>query len=699
MTTPIGESLLCPAGTTPPPLARVLAEQLAARLGSGNPPDAQEVLEDIQRLVQALDADEAARAEAQRALRESEERFRQMASSIREVFWMADLDGGHALYVSPAFEHIWGRPIPPAGLRLAEWLATIHPEDRPRALGWLESSDSAGTEIEYRIVRADGALRWIRDRVFPVSEEDAGSRRIAGVAEDVTERRAVAEALQTSERRMRTVVENLEIVLFALDAEGVFTFSEGRGLEALGLQPGQVVGQSVFELYRDEPEVLEHVRLALSGKRHSAVVRLRSIPRVYESHYTPLLDASGAVCQVIGAAIDQTERVQLEHRLALSQKLDSVGRLAGGVAHDFNNLLTIMLGYAELIEATLAEESAATGYVQQIQKAALRAGDLTRQLLAFARRQAIAPRVLEVNRLIQEVAGLLPPVLGPDIEVQLHLRPDAGCIRVDPGQFEQVLVNLAINARDAMPHGGTLTIESQCLSFGEEDVARHVMMQPGSYAFIAVSDTGSGIPADVLPHIFEPFFTTKPEGQGTGLGLATCYGVVKQSGGFIWAYSEPGTGATFRLYFPLVDNQEGSPTAPPAAPADGGGCETILIAEDEEMVRLMAVRTLAQMGYRVLDAANGEEALNAAANHAGDLDLLLTDVVMPRMGGPELARRLRELRPGTRVLYMSGYTQGAVQSQGLGGQEVELLHKPFTPRGLAAKVRAVLDARPQHSED
>jgi len=389
---------------------------------------------------------------------------------------------------------------------------------------------------------------------------------------------------------------------------------------------------------------------------------------------------------------ESLERKQLEAQFLQAQKMESVGRLAGGVAHDFNNLLTAMLGYATLALGAIPPDNPARLHVHQVQRAANRAASLTHQLLAFARRQIIEPRVTNLNHLILDMDKMLRRLIGEDIELLTLVARDLWAVKVDPSQIEQVLVNLAVNARDAMSEGGRLTIETANVTLGSDYARSHAEVSPGEYVMLAVSDTGLGMTEEVKAHLFEPFFTTKEQGKGTGLGLATCYGLVKQSGGHIWVYSEVGKGTTFKIYLPRVEEAvSGLPQHEAAAPPRRG-TETVLLVEDEPSVREVAAHVLRDQGYRVLEAANGDEAFRLAQEYANqEIHLLLADVVLPQMGGRELADRLKALRPDIKVLFISGYTDNAIVHHGALEAGVAFLQKPFSPTALARKVREVLD--------
>jgi len=395
---------------------------------------------------------------------------------------------------------------------------------------------------------------------------------------------------------------------------------------------------------------------------------------------------------LITMAVDTSERRLLEEQFRQSQKIEAVGRLAGGVAHDFNNLLTVIIGYNESLDFDELLGDSAREAVQQIRLATERATMLTRQLLAFSRRQVLQPQTLDLRDVTRQLAPMLRRLLGEDIELTTRWGDAPAVVRADPGQIEQVLMNLAVNARDAMPKGGRLTVEIDPVEFGLEFVAAHPYVVPGHYIDLVVSDTGTGMTADTRARVFEPFFTTKPQGQGTGLGLAMVYGIVKQSEGYIWVESETGQGTTFRVALPRVEADSTPERAPAEAMGSPGGHETILVVEDEDALRELDRQILMRCGYRVLHARTGPEALSVVEAHTGPIHLLLTDVVMPMMSGRELADRLQATLPGLKVLYMSGYTSDAMLRHGVSAAAVAFIQKPMSPPALARKVREVLDS-------
>jgi len=392
----------------------------------------------------------------------------------------------------------------------------------------------------------------------------------------------------------------------------------------------------------------------------------------------------------LAVILDITGRRQLEEQLRQAQKMEAVGMLAGGIAHDFNNLLTIITGYSQLILNNLGPYDRNRHSAEQIMKAGERAAALTKQLLAFSRRQVLQPRVLDLNKLVSSLTTMLQRLIGEDIELRLITHPDLGCVSADPGQVEQILMNLTVNARDAMPKGGVLTVETANVWLDEGYVGRHVAVKPGPYVLLAVSDNGSGMDQATLSRLFEPFFTTKGAGRGTGLGLSTVFGIVKQSGGTVDVYSEPETGTSVKVYLPRIDQPEAL-EAESLTKQVSRGHETILLVEDDEMVRTLVRETLVRVGYTVLDGTDPLDARRISENYAGPIQLLITDVVMPKVSGRELAAQIVRRRPHIKVLYMSGYTDNAVLNSGILQKEVAFLQKPFTPAALTEKVREVLE--------
>ena len=505
-----------------------------------------------------------------------------------------------------------------------------------------------------------------------------------------------AQAERHEERtRLAMLVESMPAVLWTADPALRITSATGAGLQAIGMDPREAMGLSLLEFFRTEdqdfPAIAAH-RRALAGEAMAFETAWQT--RRFESHVQPLANSEGATLGVIGVALDITERDRLADQLRQSQKMQAVGELAGGVAHDFNNLLMVVKGHAQLLLDLLPDGSPTRQSVAQIDKAAERAASLTRQLLAFSRKQVLQPRVLDMNEVVAGMIRMFSRVIGENIEMTFLPGANLGRVKADPGQIEQVLLNLVVNARDAMPQGGRLTIETSNIDLDLSYSAKHAHAEPGPYVMLTVTDTGCGMDVETQSHIFEPFFTTKGPGKGTGLGLATVYGVVKQSGGYTWVYSEVGRGTTFKIYLPLV-TAEAEKLVPEADTSHlHRGNETILLVEDDQSVRELVRDYLRANGYTVLEALDGDEALKAVAAHQGSLQLLITDVVMPHMSGPELAAKIQGLRPGLKVLFVSGYTDDTVFRHGVLEGGVAYLQKPFNLKTLAQKVREVLTGQP-----
>jgi PAS domain S-box-containing protein len=555
---------------------------------------------------------------------------------------------------------------------------------------------------------ARGVRRWLHTVKRPLLGPDGKANGVLGVAVDVSDRKRAEERLAESQRFLEKVVGAAPGIVAVYDLEERRNvYASGKITSTLGYTPEQVaaLGASVVERLvhpDDRPRVLQsHAADAnlKDGEIRERTFRVRNAAGSWRwllSRYTPFERKGGRVKQILSIAMDVTEQRHTEEMLQSSQKLEAVGRLAGGIAHDFNNVLGVITGYGELARRQLPPDHAVQPRLEQILQAAERACGLTRQLLALSRRQVVEPHVLDLNAVVSDLDKMLRRVLGEDVDLVVHADPDLGSVQADPAQLEQILMNLVVNARDAMPKGGHLRIETANADFDEEYAASHPPATPGRFVMLAVSDTGVGMDAETRERIFEPFFTTKPAGEGTGLGLATVYGIVKQNGGYIWVYSEPGRGTTFKVYLPRLEARaEAKPAAPATAPVPRGS-ETLLLVEDTDGLREMICEILQERGYTVLVASNGEEALALAREAQGPIDLLLTDVVMPKLGGADLANQLALARPGIRVLYMSGYTNGVISKHGVVGERVRLLEKPFTPERVARAVREALD-RPQPS--
>jgi PAS domain S-box-containing protein len=585
---------------------------------------------------------------------------------------------------------------------------TIHPEDQALVRNEVEKTIATGESFNfyYRIIRANGEERIIQSTGSLETDEQQQPIRMFGTAQDVTERSRIEQELRQSEERYRDLVENAHDIIYSHDLAGNYTSMNKAGQSITGYTRDEALALNLINTVA--PDFIEKAkdmtRRKLAGEDITAyemVILAKDGHRVAVEANTKLIFHDGLPVGVQGIARDVTERKRMEEalrasedQLRQSQKLEAIGQLAGGVAHDFNNLLTVIGGYSSILLGKLPPESPYRGSIEEIKKAGDRASSLTRQLLAFSRKQILQPKVLDLNLVVSDLEKMVRRLIGEDIDLLTVTYPVLGKVKADPGQIEQVLLNLIVNARDAMPKGGKLTIETRNVVISEDYAQRHATAA-GRYVMLGVSDTGCGIDPEVKPRVFEPFFTTKGSGKGTGLGLATVYGIVRQSGGNIWVYSEVDRGTTFKIYLPRVDEALESPEATISRTVPQG-TETVLLVEDEEQVRAILKNILEDHGYCVLSASNGEEALAISQDLAREIELMITDVVMPQMSGRELAERVLELRPTLPVLFMSGYTDDAIVRHGLLDEKLNFIQKPFDSAGVARKVRELLDSQPAH---
>jgi len=601
---------------------------------------------------------------------------------------MEDVD---ALQATPA-------GILPARFSLLDAFGTPIPSDTDPAGG------SPGLGAVRLRDQGTGKERWVLHHATPVRDQDGEMLLDISIYQDITELKEAEQAVRESRNRLALIYEHIteSVSLVEVEADGglrcvsvnaALIRSRGQAVETL-------VGKRLEEF--TPPERLELVlgqyREAMRGMpvtfEYETVLRDQS--RWLDVRIVPIMDSDGHCTHLLAVGRDITERRkaeealrQTEEQFRQSQKMEAVGRLAGGVAHDFNNLLTAINGFSEMVLTGMDETSPWREYLVEIKAAGERAAGLTRQLLAYSRKQVLAPKILNMNTVVSDMDRMLRRVIGEDIEFETILASDLAPIRVDPSQMQQVLLNLAVNARDAMPAGGRLTVETSNIVIGQHPPES---VRPGPYVLVAVSDTGKGMSAETKARLFEPFFTTKRVGEGTGLGLSTVYGIVQQSGGHVVVHSEPEHGAIFRLYFPAIP--EAVVAVPGASPRREvpRGKETILLVEDEEAVRRLVSVVLKSAGYQVIEAENGVQALRVSDSHVGQIHLLLTDVVMPVMGGRELAEKLKAARPDTRIVFMSGYTDDAMLRHGVRESSAAFLQKPFSPARVAGVVRDVLDA-------
>jgi PAS domain S-box-containing protein len=676
---------------------RVPTEVSASRVRVGG--DSEEALI----LVLLRDVTEQERAQA--ALRAVQDRLAHVVSSSPAVLYALDfgVPGSAQIgltWISPNVERLLGYSVEEA-MAPNWWRERIHPDDVERVLAEVASGLPSGlVEQEYRFRRKGGDYRWMRAEMSVVRDAAGQPVEVVGSWADVSARKQVEFDLVDSEEEYRLLFESNPHPMWVYDLETLvflavndaalrhygYTRDEWLAMTALDIRPPEEI-VSFKKQYEDrmaQPHADFSSHAFKHRKKDGSVIEVEVAANaiVFEGRKARLV-----------LATDVTAKRTLEAQLLQAQKMESIGRLAGGVAHDFNNLLGVIGGYGEMLRKRVAGEPRLKKYAEDILKAADRAAGLTRQLLAFSRKQVLQPRILDLNAVVGELEKMLRRLIGEDIRLVTVLDGRLGPVKADPGQMEQVLMNLAVNARDAMPQGGRLTIETRNVDLDRAYTRHHPNVPPGRYAMLAVSDTGHGMTKEVKARIFEPFFTTKEAGKGTGLGLATVHGVVTQTGGQVFVYSEVGRGTTFKIYIPRADEAEAADESRHAEVELPRGSETVLLVEDEQTLRELVAECLESAGYTVLKAGHGAEALRLSQEHEGPIHLLVTDVVMPGMSGRELAGQVREARQQIRTLYMSGYTDDAVVLHGVLTEGMAFLQKPFTEDGLARKVREVIDAR------
>jgi two-component system, cell cycle sensor histidine kinase and response regulator CckA len=653
----------------------------------------------FKRLLPAIER-ELAQTEQRRARRLADERNRLLAAIVEssaDAIISTDLEGNVATWNRGA-QRMYGYE---AREMIGMHFSRLEPEGRQGEIaGFLSELDAGAALRRYETTRRrkDGTSIEVAVTLFPIRDATGLMVGAASVARDITDRKRSEAALRSSEARYRLLFENNPQPMWVIDDETqAFVAVNAAASAYYGYSSEEFLAMTLRDLIAEEaplgslvddvyasspsfarssgPPIRQH------RKKDGSIVdsEIASHPFVFDGRPAQLMLAK-----------DVTQHRMLELQLRQSQKMEAVGRLAGGIAHDFNNVLTAILGYADLLGGEVAGDDATSEYVREIAAAGERAASLTRQLLAFSRQQMLEPRVLDLNALVENLQKMLRRLIGEDVELVTVLSERLPHVQADPGQLEQVIMNLAVNSRDAMPRGGTLTIETAEVELDPSYNKEHFAMPPGKYVMLAVTDSGIGMSAETRSHMFEPFFTTKELGKGTGLGLATVYGIVKQSGGFVWVYSELGIGTTFKIYLPPVE----APVDRSVRPKNGvvGGHETILLVEDEPGVRQLARKILERLGYRVLSASGGIEAIQIFMTATDPIDLLLTDVVMPDMSGSDIVAQIQRLSPRTKTVYMSGYTDDAIVRHGLIDPAQHFLQKPFSPEALGVKIREVLDS-------
>lgn len=640
------------------------------------------------------------RAEGQ--LRASERRLRSFVEATSEVVWRTDANGD---YIDGHWAEYTG--LKPEEVRGEGFLRVVHPDDREglrKAWGRAIRSQTS-FHAEYRLHRAsDGQWRDVAVSGVPVRNERGEVEEWVGVCVDVTEKKRVEnelkvsyERLRSSEEKFHRMADSCPTMIWTADSALSCTWVSKRWLEFIGGTFEETLDSGwTDKIHPEDREKTLKIESEAADNHEPFVMEYRVRRRDGEYRWVleqglPTFQEDGTFTGYVGSVFDTTDRRVLEQQLRHAQKMEALGQLAGGVAHDFNNLLTVINGFTEVLVAGFPEGDSRRQSLEQIGRAGERAASLTRQLLAFGRQQLLEPELLDLNVIIADTEKMLRRLIGEDIVLTTELAEDLSRVKVDRGQIEQVIMNLAVNARDVMPQGGKLTIETGNVELDSAYLGTHSDVSSGPYVMVAISDNGCGMTPDVKRHLFEPFFTTKDVGKGTGLGLAVVQGIVKQSGGHIEVYSELGKGTTFKIYFPASDEQTATPSyRGPAVPAVGN--ETLLVVEDEDAVRALSTLALQAFGYTVLEAASGPEALQIAESRSAKIDMLVTDVVMPEMSGTKLAELMCSRVPDLKVLFVSGYTDDAVVRHGILHAEVAFLQKPFTPSVLAKKVREVLDS-------
>jgi PAS domain S-box-containing protein len=639
------------------------------------------------------------RRRAAQYLRESEERFRQLAENINEVFWIKNVALDQVYYVSPAYEKIWGRPCEELYTFPLAWTEAMHAEDREEVMGTAATKMIEGTyDVEYRIVRPDGSIRWIRDRAFPVANPDGGIDRIVGVASDITGRKASEDALRESERRFREQARMLDHAHEAIIVRDIHT---GRitywnhGAERLyGWSAAEAEGQEIGELIFDEPSKPDIVSAGLleHGEWHGEHnhVSKTGAPLIVSSNVTLVRDAQGMPKSALVIIIDITARKKLEEQFLRAQRMESIGTLASGVAHDLNNILAPILMSAPLLRNELPGDLRER-IVGTIEASARRGADIVKQVLTFARGVEGERVLVQPVHLLNEMTKIVQETFPKNITIRPRYAEGAWAVEGDPTQLHQVLLNLCVNARDAMPGGGELAVTLENFTVDEQYAGMIPEAKPGRYVMIAVSDTGTGIPREILDKIFDPFFTTKEVGKGTGLGLSTVVGIVRSHGGFLTVESQPGRGTTFKIFLPASGGEETSvPEVGEKALPVGHG-ELVLVADDEECILRITETILVKNGYRVVSAIDGADALAIFAKRMGEIKVVLADVMMPVMDGVALSRVLRRMSPRTPVIACSGQWEEARETKLKEAGVKMFLRKPYNMEKLLTALRQVLD--------
>jgi PAS domain S-box-containing protein len=663
-----------------------LAVEVEVRIPDGGRRDvfvsSQLIEVDGEELVLTSYLDVTARRRAEAKANAAGMRLRELAEVVDASFWIFDPLRDRLLYISPGYEKIFGRTCESHLANPNQWLESVHADDAARVRAWVSSGViHDGESCEFRIVRPDGEVRWVSTRAYARRDAAGTMTRIAGVTEDITARKQAEAEAQASQQQFQQLAEAIDEVIWMIDARtGARLYISPAYEKVWGRPAGELWASNGAWMEAIHPDDRDRVGKVCGGVQRIAyeekyrIVRPDGSVRWIRDKAFPVCDERGEVTRIAGIAQDITDALKVAEKLQQTQKLESIGLLAGGVAHDFNNILCAITASAEMLAEDTADGDPRSEWIGEIQGAAERASGLTRQLLAFSRKQRLNPVVLDLNRTVDDARRMLRRMLGEDTVLRVALDPDVGRVLVDQAQIVQVLMNLCVNARDAMGAGGSIFIETRA----ETDAA-----------VLSVRDSGPGMSDDVKARAFEPFFTTKPVGKGTGLGLAVVHGIVEQAGGSIELESEVGKGTSFRIRLPLVAAVP--ERAPEVVWSPVAGTERILLVDDDEPLRTACARALKKLGYDVIQARDGVDALRVLRQRGREIDLLVTDVVMPNMNGPELAEVAAREVPGLRVLYTSGYPGDELGQRGVEQTEVALLEKPFRPHALASKIRELID--------
>lgn len=625
-----------------------------------------------------------------------EELFHLISENAADMIAVVDMNGKR-LFNSLSYQRVLG--YSPEELQASSAFEQIHPDDRENVKNAAEQArhSGIGRTLEYRIRHKNGSWLVLESTSSVILNAEGKTEKLVIVNRNITERKRTEEALRRSEADFRSAVQDAPYGIYRASTEGRFLQLNPALQRMLGYDSSEelLTKDLANDVFRNGAEYQRLIKLLTHSEEIKDIEmewkRRDGTPITVKCSGRRIAGENGAPAYFETFAEDVTEKRVLEKQLRMAQKMEAIGRLSGGIAHDFNNHLGVIIGYSKVLKKALGADAALFDHALEIEKAGQRAASLTKQLLAFSRQQVLTPAVLNLNTLCSDMERMLPPLLGEDIKVSLVLDEDLGYVKADQSQVEQVFMNLAVNARDAMPSGGKLEIRTANAEFDQAYLRTHPGSRAGNYVLLAVTDTGGGMNAATLQHIFEPFFTTKERGKGTGLGLATVYGIVKQSNGYIWVDSTPGKGTTFDIYLPRHAGQPEAETQRVESGEKLRGSENILLVEDSQPLRKLVQTFLDAAGFRVQSAGCGEEALEVAVRFGSTFDLLLTDVVMPGMNGRVLAEQLSPRQPGMKVLYMSGYTDSFIAGHRVLDPGTHLLHKPFTEDVLISKIREVLD--------